>query len=68
MGNTYFEHKSLNKYTRVARDQDKVEVNSIIDLVLVENDMLRYVQDVRGVRGMERDLSDHYVDCAKADS
>ena len=68
MGNTYFEHKSLKKYTRVARDQDKVEVNSIIDLVLVENDMLRYVQDVRGVRGMERDLSDHYVDCVKADS
>ena len=30
----------------------------MIDLVLVKRDMLRYVQDVRG---MGRDLSDHYV-------
>ena len=28
--NTYFEHESLHKYTRVARGQDGVEVNSMI--------------------------------------
>ena len=26
MGNTYFEHKSLHKYSRVARGQDGVKV------------------------------------------
>ena len=30
-------------------------------LVLAKRDMLRYVQDVRAVRGMERGLSDHHV-------
>ena len=44
MGNTYFEHKSLHKSTRVARGEDGVEVMSMIDLVLVKKDMLRYVQ------------------------
>ena len=56
VGNTYFEHRSLHKYTRVARVQEGVEVKSMIDLVLVEKVMLRYVQDVRAVRGMERGL------------
>ena len=46
--NTYFEHKSLHKYTRMARGQDGVKVKSMIDLVLVKKDMIRYVQDVRG--------------------
>ena len=50
--NAYFEHKSLHKYTRVARGQDGVEVISMIDLVLVKKDMLSYVQDVKAVRGM----------------
>ena len=35
----------------------------MIDLVLVKKDMLRYVQDVRVVRGMGRGLSDHHVLC-----
>ena len=35
-----FEHKSLHKYTRVAKGQDGVEVKSMIDLVLVKKDML----------------------------
>ena len=58
--NTYFKHRSLHKYTRVERDQDGVEVKSIIYLVLVKKGMLRYVQDVRAVRGMGRGLLDHY--------
>ena len=36
--------------TSVARGQDGVEINSMIDLVLVKKDMLRYGQDVRTVR------------------
>ena len=33
----------------------------MIDLVLVKNDMLRYGQNMRAVRGTGRDLSDHHV-------
>ena len=33
----------------------------MIDLVLVKRNMLRYVRDVRAVRGMGCGLSDHYV-------
>ena len=33
----------------------------MINLELVNKDMLRYVQDVRAVRGMGRGLSDHHV-------
>ena len=48
-------------YTRVTRDQDRMEIKTMIDLVLVRRDMLRYVQDVRAVRGMGRGLSTHHV-------
>ena len=60
MGNTYFKHRSLHKYTRVTKGQGGVETKSMIDLVVVKRDILRYVQDVREVRGMGRGLSDHY--------
>ena len=52
MGDTYFKHRSLHKYTRVANAQDGVEIKSMVDLVLVKRDMLRYVKDMRVVRGM----------------
>ena len=58
---THFKHRSLHKYTRVARGRDGVEIKSMIDLMLVKKDMLRYVQDVRAVRGMGCVLSDHYI-------
>ena len=45
-------YTSFNVYIRVARGQDGMEVKSMIDLVLVKKDMLRYVQDVRIVIGM----------------
>ena len=48
VGNIYFKHKSLRKYTRVARGQDGVEIKSMI----MQRDMLRYVQDIGAVRGM----------------
>ena len=54
-------HNSLHNYTRVARDQDGVEVKNMIDLLLMKKDMLRYVQDVGAVKGMGRGLSNHYV-------
>ena len=50
VGNTYFEHKNLHKYTRVAMSQDRVEVKSMATLVLVKKDKLCYVHDVRTVR------------------
>ena len=61
VGNTYLKRRSLHKYTRVARVQDRVEVKSMIHMALVKKDMLRYVQDERAVRGMVRGLSDHHV-------
>ena len=38
-----------------------MEIKSMIDLVLMKRDMMRYVQDVRAVRGMGHGLSDHHV-------
>ena len=54
VGNTYFKHRSLHKYTRVAKGQDGVEVKSMIDPVLVKKDMLRYNA---GCEGSERNGS-----------
>ena len=48
-------------YTILPRDQDGVEVKIKIALVVVKRDMLRFVQNVRAVRGMGRGLSNHYV-------
>ena len=61
VGKTYFKHRSVHKYTRVAKGQSGMKTKGIIDLVLEKREMLRYVQYVKAVRGMERDLSDHYV-------
>ena len=58
VGNTYFMHRSLHTYTRVIRGQDGMEVKSMIDLVLMKNEMLSCGQDVRAVRLMA--LSDHH--------
>ena len=61
VGNTYFKHRNSQRYRRVARDQDGVEIKNMINLVVVKRAILRYVQDVRAVRGMERGLPDHHV-------
>ena len=61
VGNTYFEDRSLHKYTRVARGQDGVKVKIMLDLVLVNKDMLRYVQDVRLVNGT-KSLRSHCIE------
>ena len=41
--NTKFEHQILHRYTRVARGQDGVDAMSMVNLVLVKNDMPCYV-------------------------
>ena len=41
--NTYFQQKTLHNCIRVAKGYDRVEVKSMIDLVLVKKDILRYV-------------------------
>ena len=61
VGNAYFQHKNLHKYARVTRGQDGVEVKRMIDQVVMKNDMLRYMQDVSGVRRLGRGLSYHHV-------
>ena len=48
----HFQRKSFLKYTRVAMNLDGGEVKSMIHLVIVKKDNLRYVQDVGAVRGM----------------
>ena len=58
IGNICFEHKSLHKYTRML---DGVELRCMLDLLLLKKDILHYVQDVRVVRGMRRDLSDYNI-------
>ena len=37
---THFKHRSLHKYTRMARGRDSVKIKSMIDLVLVKRNML----------------------------
>ena len=54
VGNTYFEHKSFHKYTRMARGQDGMEVKSMINLVLVEKVLMRYLQ-IRPKTGSRRE-------------
>ena len=51
----------MHKYIKEARCQEGVEIKSIISLVLAKKVIIRYVQDVRAVRGMRRALSDHHV-------
>ena len=51
----------MHKYTRAPRGLDRVELKSMIDLVLLKKDMLRYVQDARMVRGMGRGFSDNHA-------
>ena len=51
----------MHKYKRVARGQDGVEFKSMIDIMLVKRDILPYVHNVRPVRRMGRDLSDHHM-------
>jgi hypothetical protein len=59
--NTFFDHKSVHKYTRVGVDRNGNETKSLIDLVLVKKEMLKYVMDVRAVRGLGMGISDHHV-------
>ena len=35
VSNTYFKHRSMHKYTRVARGREYVKIKNMIDLMLV---------------------------------
>ena len=51
----------MHKYIRVTRGLDGVEVMSMVNLVMVKEAMLCYVQDVIAIKGMGKVLSDHHV-------
>ena len=51
VGNTYFKHKSLHKYTRVTRGQDRMEVNGMKEPLLGKKDVWRLVHSERNVTG-----------------
>ena len=65
LGNTYFKHKNLHKYTRVTRFQNGIKVMSMIDLVLAKREILQYMHNVRTVREMGQGLSNHHAVCVK---
>ena len=46
---------------RVDKNQNRVEVKKITNLVSVKKDMLRCMLDEKAVIGIERGLSDHNV-------
>ena len=48
-------------FEQMVKGQDGVGVKSMVDLVLVKKDMLRYMQDMRVMRGIGRGFSDHNV-------
>ena len=56
----------MHKYTRAARGQEGVEAKSMINLVLVKKGKLRYVQDVRALRGIRQGLSAYHIVLCKA--
>ena len=61
VSNTYFQQKDLYKSFSGTTPKNGVEVMSMIHLVLGIKAILRYVQNVRVVRGMTQGLSDHHV-------
>ena len=61
VSNTFFAHKSIHLYTRVKEKADGRVERSMIDFVLVKKEMLKYVMDVKVVRGLSMDISDHIV-------
>ena len=42
-------------------DRNGNEVKSLIDMVLVKKEMLKFVMDVKAVRGLGMGISDHYI-------
>lgn len=58
VNNTFLEHKSIQKYTKVGVDQDSIEVKSLIGFVM---EMLEVVTDVKSVSRLEMDISNHAV-------
>ena len=49
VGDTHFKHRSLHKYTKVAKGARWIGGKDDIDLVQVKRNMLQYVMAVRGI-------------------
>ena len=65
VANTYYEHKSIHKFTR----QGPMETEkSIIDFILVKRSNQRVIKDIRVRKGPEISSSDHYLLEAKIKS
>ena len=52
VGNTSSKNNNVHKYIRVARGWDGMEPMSFIVLMLIMRGMLKYVHDVKSVRGI----------------
>ena len=51
----------INKWRRVYTGRNGMKAISTIDVLLIKRDTLRYVHDVRVVKGMRGVISDHSV-------
>ena len=60
-----FKHKKINKYTRVARGEDVMEVMSVIDFVWVRRDILKNVHDGKAVRRIDKIFHSIILYCEK---
>ena len=61
IANTFFIHKNIHKWTRVAEERNE---RSIIDYVIVSNSLFYNTEDVRVKRGAEIE-SDHFLVVSK---
>lgn len=57
--NTFLEHNSVHKYTRVGVSRDDIEMNSVIDFGLVM--MRNYTMGDKSVKSLRMSILDHYV-------
>lgn len=57
VGNTFFQHKDIHKYTREMPSRDE---KSIIDLLIIEENKLKRIRDIEVRRGCEIG-SGHYL-------
>ena len=47
VGSTYFKHKSIHKYIRMAIEGDRIEIMSIMDMVVIIKDTLKCTYEVK---------------------
>ena len=68
IANTYFKHRDIHKYTWYRRTREgEILDKSLIDFVLVSKSVMNRMKDVRAVRGMSADISDHVLVLCKCE-